>query len=232
LDHQDLALLLGVHWRTIYRWESGDCRPQLAHLCKLAEVLNTNVSALVDDEPPEDVANLPVVAPSIGEQSEVGVQFQLRFESSPEKAFALRLPEEVVTSIVGGVLPPGSFLTIASGNSGEPFIPDGQAVLVVPTSEFIEGARYAIRFAGTAADVIKRVELRGGGFIALRSDNPAVGDRVIRSTDVDGVFQDESGLELRLEIRGRVIWPSDTPAAVSGKLIEFAQLLLASKIDP
>ena len=122
-------------------------------------------------------------------------------------------------------------LSFAIGDSMAPFIPDGAPFLYIPITSFVDGARYALWLGPAQADVIKRIEVRGGGVIHLVSDNPAVGRKVLRADeDEPEVFRDEDGEVYDLTIRGRVVWPLDTPQAVVGqiadRLSEFAHRLL------
>lgn len=47
LSDTQLALRVGVSRRTITEWESGESRPQLAHMLALAGALGVPVSALL-----------------------------------------------------------------------------------------------------------------------------------------------------------------------------------------
>ena len=111
-------------------------------------------------------------------------------------------------------------VSFAVGDSMAPFIPDGHPFFFVREPGFVHGARYALWLGTTQADVIKRVEVLGGGVVALKSDNPAVGTLHLTAGDEDGAWTDEAGRDYELEIRGRVVWPLDTPQAVVGPIAD------------
>ena len=121
-------------------------------------------------------------------------------------------------------------LSFAVGDSMAPFIPDGAPFLYVEGGAFVDGARYALWLGPTQADVLKRVEVHGGGVVHLVSDNPAVRRKVLQAGDAEGVWLDEDGRVYDLTILGRVVWPLDTPQAVVGqiadRLTDFARSLL------
>lgn len=145
--------------------------------------------------------------------------------------------EDTLRQMLGGDVPRDADgrvslrLSFAVGDSMAPFIPDGAPFLFVPEATFVDGARYALWLGPSQADVIKRIEVLGGGVVHLVSDNPAVRRKVLRaSPDEPEVFLDEDGETYDLTIRGRVVWPLDTPQAVVGqiadRLTEFAQRML------
>ena len=143
---------------------------------------------------------------------------------------------DTLRQMIGGDVPLdpdgriGLRLSFAVGDSMAPFINDGDPFLYTPVSSFVDGARYALWLGGAQADVIKRVEVLGGGVVNLLSDNPAVRTKVLRADEEPGVFVDEAGEPFDLVIQGRVVWPADTAQAVVGqiadRLTDFARSLL------
>ena len=111
-------------------------------------------------------------------------------------------------------------VSFAIGDSMAPFIPDGHPFFFVRETGFVHGARYALWLGTTQADVIKRVEVLGGGVVALKSDNPAVGTLHLTAGEEPSTWLDEEGRDYELEIRGRVVWPLDTPQAVVGQIAD------------
>ena len=111
-------------------------------------------------------------------------------------------------------------VSFAIGDSMAPFIPDGHPFFFVRESGFIHGARYAVWLGSTQADVIKRVEVLGGGVVAIKSDNPAVSTLYLTAGDEPDTWTDDQGRDYELSIRGRVVWPLDTPQAVVGQIAD------------
>ena len=117
-------------------------------------------------------------------------------------------------------------LSFAVGDSMAPFIPNGAPFIYTPEGGFVDGARYALWLGPTQADVIKRIEVQGGGVVRLVSDNPAVAPKLLQAGDEEGVWTDVDGRDYDITILGRVVWPLDTPQAVVGQLADFARTLL------
>ena len=141
--------------------------------------------------------------------------------------------EDQLRLMTGGRIPrypdgrPRLVLSHAVGDSMAPHLPDGHPILYEPEAALVDGARYALWLGEAEADVVKRVALRGGGGVALVSDNPAVGVRRLEPTEDAEVWRDaEFGGTLRLRVLGRVLYPFDTGPAVFGQLAEFARTLL------
>jgi len=144
--------------------------------------------------------------------------------------------EDTLRQMLGGDVPRDAQgrvslrLSFAVGDSMAPFIPSGAPFLYVEGGAFVDGARYALWLGPTQADVIKRVEVHGGGVVHLVSNNSAVGRKELVAGDEEGVWFDAEGRDYDLTIRGRVVWPLDTPHAVMGqvadRLTEFARSLL------
>jgi ribosome-binding protein aMBF1 (putative translation factor) len=47
---EDLAPMLGVRTRTIYRWQSGDTTPSVAYLAVLARVLDLPITTFLEEQ--------------------------------------------------------------------------------------------------------------------------------------------------------------------------------------
>jgi hypothetical protein len=119
--------------------------------------------------------------------------------------------------------------SFAVGDSMAPFIPDGQPFIYRVGGGFVDGARYALWLGSTQADVIKRVEVQGGGVVHLRSDNSNIRTKVLQTGEEPGTWLDEAGRMYELEIRGQVVWPLDTPAAVVGQITDrLTQLAMSA----
>lgn len=128
------------------------------------------------------------------------------------------IPAGLMRRWTGGHVPIQGLWTFAAGTSMEPHIPNGYPVFIEPVTEFVDGERYAVWLGEAEADVIKRVSVEPGGSIVLSSDNPLVRPRRLWPTDDPTVWRvgsEETAETIRCVLRGRIVLPLDTPAALS-----------------
>lgn len=136
-----------------------------------------------------------------------------------------QLPEHFVRQMTGGRLPLNGFLTYAVGDSMAPYLPDGCPVFVEVTNQIIEGGRYAIWLGDVKQDVIKRIQLAGDGGIVLISDNRLFEPMRLSPTGEDDVWKTSDGKKIRFVVRGKILWPSDTGAAVFSQFADLIRML-------
>src|SRR5690606_127984 len=96
---------------------------------------------------------------------------------------------------------------------------------------FVDGARYALWIDGGEGDVVKRVYRRGDTLI-LKGDNRKIdpltvtANRAIDDYCEENIYTDDAGRTVRIEFRGRVVYPFDRAPAVLAELAEFARSLM------
>lgn len=146
--------------------------------------------------------------------------------NDPDRGHLVRFPEALIRRWTGGDVPRRAFWTYAAGTSAEPHIPNGSPVFVEECAgeELVDGERYAVWLGEADADVIKRITVGAGGTVTLRSDNRLVPPRTLYPTDdptlwYDGAPRNGSSSTVRFVVRGRVIIPSDAPAATTAYLV-------------
>jgi hypothetical protein len=96
----------------------------------------------------------------------------------------------------------------------------------------VDGERYAVWLGEAEADVVKRVQLGGSGAVTLYADNKRVPARTLRPTDDPTVWRTEDGGTIRFVVQGRVTFPPDAPAAISGELAAFAKEIVQAIARP
>ncbi len=139
----------------------------------------------------------------------------------------ISLPPVLMRRLMGGRLPLDGLWSFASGTSMEPYIPNGFPIFIEPCgTALIDGERYAVWLGEADADVVKRIELVGGGAVALVADNPRVSNRTLWPTEDPEQWRTDDGGTIRLVIQGRVTFPPDTPASVVGGLESFARSII------
>jgi hypothetical protein len=143
------------------------------------------------------------------------------------------IPDVMMRRWMGGRLPAAGGWTFAVGTSGEPHIPNGYPIFVEPLDgPLVDGERYAVWLGEAEADVVKRVQLGGSGAVTLYADNKRVPARTLRPTDDPTVWRTEDGGTIRFVVQGRVTFPPDAPAAISGELAAFAKEIVQAIARP
>lgn len=128
----------------------------------------------------------------------------------------ITVPVDVAASWAGGrrVEAESAYWTRVQGSSMEPWLPDGSPIFVERTSEVGSGGRYVLWLDDVDAEIVKRIERFGGGYLRIISDNPAHASQTLQHIE-DDVFKDtDTGAMVRLRIVGRVLYPADTPHAI------------------
>src|SRR5690625_1082208 len=128
----------------------------------------------------------------------------------------ITVPTDVAASWAGGrrVEAESAYWTRVQGSSMEPWLPDGSPIFVERTSEVGSGGRYVLWLDDVDAEIVKRIERFGGGYLRIISDNPAHASQTLRHI-ADDMFEDQAtGATVRVRIRGRVLYPADTPFAI------------------
>src|SRR5690625_6771485 len=73
----------------------------------------------------------------------------------------------------------------------EPWLPDGSPIFVERTSEVGSGGRYVLWLDDVDAEIVKRIERFGGGYLRIISDNPAHASQTLRHI-ADDMFEDQA----------------------------------------
>ncbi|MEM1268411.1 MAG: S24 family peptidase [Bacteroidota bacterium] len=107
-----------------------------------------------------------------------------------------------------------AYWTRVRGTSMEPWLPDGTPILVEVVHGITAAGRYVLYFDDDDGEEVKRIEKLGGGAIKVVSDNPAHVTRTLRPLGEDMYSDDDNDLRLRVNVRGRVVFPPDTPQAI------------------
>lgn len=134
----------------------------------------------------------------------------------------VRIPAALARRMTGGELPGEAYWSRVRGNSMEPWLPDGSPILVEVLNDITSG-RFVIYIDDEDGEIVKRIEPLGGGELLLLSDNPAHPGRHLRriQNGDEDMYEDlERGTKLRLVVRGRVLYPPDTPQAILKTIIQ------------
>lgn len=132
----------------------------------------------------------------------------------------VRTPREVMLSWTGGRAIPRDqgWWTKVRGTSMEPWLPDGTPIFVERTDVINGGGRYILWLDDEDAEVVKRVERLGKDALLLISDNTAHPTRQLRrleeADDLHTYFDETYNITVRVMVKGRVIFPADTPHAI------------------
>lgn len=239
MSRPDLGKAVGVSAEMIRRYEGGAV-PGSDKLEALARALGVSVGALIDtttpvadsaEQPQAPAAHLPPRRPnlrSLTDDAEEGAGdyvvdlYRNGYGAGPPRTgdgdpVRLRMPSEVVRAQLGRLPDPGEvYLSYVVGDSMEPWLQEGWPVWIERTGEVRDTGRYALCLDGDG-EVIRRVARLGAGRLRVSADNGASGwpVTVYRHTGEADVWTDEhGGGTVRLEVRGRVLYPRDTPQAM------------------
>lgn len=128
----------------------------------------------------------------------------------------ITVPTSVAAAWANGRRVDGSraYWTRVQGSSMEPWLPDQSPIFVERSSEVVDGGRYVLWLDDVDAEIVKRIERLGGGYLRIISDNPNHATQLLRHVQ-DDVYEDEATqAKVRVRIRGRVLCPPDTPHAI------------------
>lgn len=201
----DVAASAGVSRQSVSYWRAGRNEPKADVLTKVATALQTTPLWLKTGE--ADIVTEPVVVSedvSARDDFVFVPEYQLEFgcsaggvdapiwEPMPEGVAAYR--REFFTT--RGINPNKCKRVVASGDSMEPFICDGDKVLFVETPEgtpIRDGDVYALSYGGALK--IKRLYRKANGDLIIRSDNSNYPDEVVSNDELDDLIR----------VHGRVI---------------------------
>lgn len=202
-------------------YEVGKNRPGSKRLGLLAEALGVGTGELADRLIPDDDGGSP-----INDQIDSHKMMSFPYlEGGPgagasgvqwDEGERITVPTSVAAAWANGRRVDGSraYWTRVQGSSMEPWLPDQSPIFVERSSEVVDGGRYVLWLDDVDAEIVKRIERLGGGYLRIISDNPNHATQLLRHVQ-DDVYEDEATqAKVRVRIRGRVLYPPDTPHAI------------------
>lgn len=137
-----------------------------------------------------------------------------------ESGQTFRTPLTVHHAITGGRTIPSdrAWWTRVRGTSMEPWLQNGSFIFCEVVERATTPGRYVVHLDDDDAEIVKRIEVLGGGGLILISDNNAHPRRQLRQvedSDDPNLYYDETyGVTLRLSVRGFVLYPEDTGQSI------------------
>ncbi|MDY7579370.1 LexA family transcriptional regulator [Herbaspirillum sp. RTI4] len=213
MTQAELGSLIGVDAGNVSRYEKGINMPEFERLVALASALNVPLSNMIaaaerqdpdaprnvialhpDDDLPPGVVQVPEYRISFSAGNGYQVQMDIVEESEPA-TYRLTWFQKY------GINPAKTRRFRVTGNSMEPFVYEGDSVLVNlaendPT-RIIDGAVYAIRYGSELR--VKRLFRKLDGTLTLRSENPDYKDEDVppqlaeEHISIIGRVRDKSG---------------------------------------
>lgn len=251
LSVEDVAAATDASEKSVYRWLAGSSRPYDKYLRRLSSAsgvsfawLASGSGAMADttsaldadighrDAPATasdggdrtahstaDLISYPFLAGSVAGGASGGAQY--------DEGDLIYLPHELVASWNAGAVPGPNeaYWTRIRGTSMEPWLHEGMPIFVVRTTEVVDGARYVVYLDDVDREIVKRIERRGGGILHLISDHPAhapIRLRYLEEVDEGDMYEDlDTAAKVKVRVRGRVIFPSDTAHAIFRTFVPF-----------
>lgn len=195
LNQKDLAKIARVRQTTVSNWETGTNTPRQTN----AERILQKFSDLsFDDIYSDELGFAKQVLRSDDAKyffSDVPLYGTISAGSPIEK---IEIDDMIPIPAAVKARYPKAFLLRVRGNSMDRVLPDGSLALVLPTTEFVDGAIYAVSVDGADATV-KRVHVEDDGTVELVPDSRDASLKPRR-------FANRHEGEQRVEAIGRVVW--------------------------
>jgi phage repressor protein C with HTH and peptisase S24 domain len=185
-NQSELARFVRVSPQAVQKWISGESEPRGRNLELAAEFLGVTPATLKFG-PHQSISRVTAVHPDDPLDPDIVYvpEFRIEFAAGNGRTvqFELIEDEEPATYRLSwfqknGINPTRARRFRASGDSGEPFIYDGDAILVnLDETNIVDGKTYAIRYGDELR--VKKMYRRLDGTLLLRSMNPAYKDEEI-----------------------------------------------------
>lgn len=172
LSQEELAERAGIHRVSIAKYESGNTKPTIQNLDKIAEAMNVATDVLLgrSEKLPPFINILKGAVPIVGE---IACGTPITAEQNIE-GFA-DLPEGVKAD----------FALRCKGDSMTPTFQDGDIVLIRHQPEVEPGQIAAVGIGGEA--ILKHVYTAGGNFLCV-SDNPNYPPQIYSAEDAPTIY--------------------------------------------
>jgi phage repressor protein C with HTH and peptisase S24 domain len=185
-NQSELARFVKVSPQAVQKWVSGEAEPRGRNLELAAEFLGVSAATLKFG-PAEGSSRVTAVHPDDPHDPAIVYvpEFRIEFAAGNGRTVQFELVEDEEPATYrlswfqkNGINPTRVRRFRASGDSAEPFIYDGDAILVnLDETNIIDGKTYAIRYGDELR--VKKMYRRLDGTLLLRSMNPAFKDEEI-----------------------------------------------------
>lgn len=241
LSQRDFGEKVGVSKQAVYQWEKGKRQPSTDLLDQLADAFGVSRQWLHLGEgemqpASTDVTNLRTVGwpERFADTFTLTIRREVRpsagtgnivYEVETVEVDQLQESKQLFKDLLG-FWPPDDMegLYVDGDSMGEEL--NRQLVLLQPVEQLTSGKRFVLLLedeqTGDWQLVLKRVFLHPGGGIRIISDNKALGipdvDLLPNGSEKHFINK-ETGLPVRVQVVGRVLWPSEEEEAEQMRLI-------------
>lgn len=179
-----------------YLDEGSSSSPSLENAARIADGLGVSLRWLATGEG-------PMAIESAGASSGSEFAFVPRLDVKAAAGAGVLAETEEVSDFLAfrsdwlrrmGISPKGARVLTNKGDSMEPTIRDGDALLIdITIDRIVDNAIYVVVYSGLV--LLKRVQVKLDGSVVLSSDNTAYEPEVVKQTEVE-----------HLQIAGRLMW--------------------------